>query len=99
MVYFNGARALADGRGFTDPFGSAIVLFPPGYPAVLALGHQLGMGVLDAGRWLGALSFGVTVFFAAVLLRRHVRSGRRSERGRRCSSVSQQCSSTCTPSS
>lgn len=74
VVYLNGARALAAGRGFTDPFGGAIDLFAPGYPAVLAAGHELGLGILDGARWLGALSYGLTVVLAWVLLRRHVRS-------------------------
>jgi len=74
VTYVNGARGIADGRGYTDAFDSAIGLFPPGYSAVLALGEWLGIGVLDAARWLGALAFGFTVFLSWVLLGRHVRS-------------------------
>ncbi len=74
VTYVTGARGIADGRGYTDAFDSAIGLFPPGYSAVLALGEWLGIGVLDAARGLSALSFGFTVFLAWVLLGRHVRS-------------------------
>ncbi len=74
VTYVTGARSLADGHGYTDGFGRAIDLFPPGYSAVLSIGERLGMNALDFGRALSAVTLAVTVFLGWLLVRRHVRS-------------------------
>ena len=74
VIYVNGARSIADGRGYTDQFGDAIGLFAPGYSAMLSLGERLGIDALDFARWLSVVGFVLTVVLAWVLLGRHVRS-------------------------
>jgi hypothetical protein len=76
VTYVQGARGIAGGGGYTDPFHSAIGLFPPGYSAVLGLAEWLGIDALDAARWLSAGAFAITVWLAWVLLGRHVHAPR-----------------------
>ena len=56
--YLGAAASLADGRGWTYPFGTIgapVTLFPPVYPVVLAVPHLLGVDVLDWARWQNAM--------------------------------------------
>jgi hypothetical protein len=56
--YLGAATSLADGRGWTYPFGTIgapVTLFPPVYPIVLAVPHLLGVDVLGWARWQNAV--------------------------------------------
>ena len=74
VAYFDGARAIAEGRGYTDNLGGPILGWPPGYPAALALVGRLGLGLDAAARIVSVVGYAVTVLLTYVLLRRHVRS-------------------------
>lgn len=73
VVYLDGAESLADGRGYTRE-GVPITIFPPGYPAVLAVGERLGLSTVGTARLIAVISAAGTTLLGYVLLRRHVRS-------------------------
>jgi 4-amino-4-deoxy-L-arabinose transferase-like glycosyltransferase len=74
VTYLSAARNLAAGRGYTDFTGQALTTFPPGFPALVALGHVLGASLATAARIVNAASFGAIVVLAWFLVRRHVAS-------------------------
>jgi hypothetical protein len=71
--YISGARNLAEGRGYVNYSDEAITVYPPGFPATLAVADALGADAASAARWLNALAFGALVVLTFVLARRHVR--------------------------
>lgn len=64
------ARHLLEGRPLAGVGGHELTVFPPGYPALLALGDALGAAPVTAARWIAAASWGVTVLATAAALRR-----------------------------
>lgn len=72
--YLSTARNLADGEGLFSLNGGLLTTFPPGFPVALATLVKVGVGPLDAARWVNALAFGATVVLSYLLLRQHVRS-------------------------
>jgi hypothetical protein len=74
FTYLGAASSLADGEGWTYPYGDAgapVTLFPPVYPVLLAVPGLLGISAFDWVLWQNALflagfSFlvGVSVFDA-----------------------------------
>jgi hypothetical protein len=72
--YVDGARSIADGRGYVHLDGSAVALFAPGYAAVLAGADWLSIDLFDAARVIGIAAFAATVVLAHHLLGMHVRS-------------------------
>ena len=67
FTYLGAADSLARGEGWTYPFGevgSPVTLFPPLYPAVLALPELLGVGTFAWVTWQNAVLFAV---FSAVV--------------------------------
>ena len=73
--YLAAARHLAAGEGVRDASGAPLVVQPPLYPAVLALGAAtLAIDPLDAGRLLHTALAALVVLLGGVLLRRDVRS-------------------------
>lgn len=75
-MYVAAARSLRDGAGFLGYDGLPVAFWPPLYPAVLAAFGALGPDVLAVARWLGALAFGLIVFFSGKLFHETFRSPR-----------------------
>ena len=61
---------LAEGRGLVDVTGRLMTVRPPGLPAVVALGHALGVDPGATLQILNAACAAVVVALAALLLRR-----------------------------
>lgn len=72
------ARNLAEGRGLVlqNPLGSyeLLIWHPPLFPLLLSFPIGLGIEVLQAIRWINALSFGITIFIAGIATWRYTRS-------------------------
>jgi hypothetical protein len=67
LTYVGAADQLANGHGWTYPFGevgSPVTLFPPLYPLLLAVPVAMGVDAFDWVRWQNALLF--TLFAASV---------------------------------
>src|SRR5260221_2396099 len=60
VMYIMMARSLLQGQGWTMG-GLPVELFPPLYPALLALGGMFGPDPVDAARWVQAGMWGVDV--------------------------------------
>jgi 4-amino-4-deoxy-L-arabinose transferase-like glycosyltransferase len=71
-AYLATARSLASGNGFRvlKPSGEAAILMPPLYPLLLAGSHLIGIDMLEAARWLGAILFGLTILIAGLYFTR-----------------------------
>jgi Dolichyl-phosphate-mannose-protein mannosyltransferase len=74
VTYLSAARNLVHGRGFTDFTEEPVTVFAPGYPAILAIGHFVGVGAESVGRVANALLVGAIALVSFFLLRRHVAS-------------------------
>jgi len=70
VTYLAAAHHLRAGDGFADIDGSALTLFPPVFPAAVALLELFGLAPLSAARVLNAAMLGVLVVLAAVWTRR-----------------------------
>lgn len=68
--YFSMARHLGRLEPMTGVDGSVLTVFPPGYPALVAVGELVGLTAMEAARVVAALSWSVTVVCAAVAVRR-----------------------------
>ncbi len=69
FTYLGAASNLANGRGWTYPFGvpgAAVTLFPPLYPLLLSGGYLLGVNELAWALWLNAAMFGVLLAIAGL---------------------------------
>jgi len=66
-TYASGAQNLARGAGYVDFQGRAITDWPPGFSVMLAGVHLLGLGVLQAARWLGVVEIAAMVLLTYVL--------------------------------
>jgi hypothetical protein len=66
VMYIMMARSLLQGQGWTMG-GLPVELFPPLYPALLALGGLFGTDPADAARWIQAGIWGVNVFWAGFI--------------------------------
>lgn len=74
VSYFSSGLHLAAGDGLTTFSGGVLTMFPPGLPAVVALGDLVGLAPGTTLRWVNAAAFAAIVWMAYLLLRRHVRS-------------------------
>jgi hypothetical protein len=65
VKYVATARSLASGNGFVDYDGSAITIWPPLYPSLLALA-QVGLNSdpLQSARFINALLFGLIIYLS-----------------------------------
>jgi dolichyl-phosphate-mannose-protein mannosyltransferase len=70
VTYLAAAHHLRVGDGFADIDGSPLTLFPPVFPAAVAVLELFGLAPLSAARILNAVMFGVLVVLAAVWARR-----------------------------
>ena len=65
FIYLGAASSLAEGEGWTYPFGdpgSPVTLFPPLPSAVLAIPAALGLDPLEWALWLNAVTLGALLF-------------------------------------
>ena len=62
------------GEGWQDFKGRPLTLWPPLLPLLLAAGGWVGIDPLEAGRWINATAFGLTILAAGCWLRSHLRS-------------------------
>ncbi len=69
--YLSAGLSLAAGNGLTTFGGSTLTIFPPGLPAVIAMGDWVGIGAEWTVRILNSAAFGATVLMGYFLLRRH----------------------------
>ena len=74
-MYIVGAENLAAGAGFSGIAGGAIVAWPPFFSMLLALFALCGIEPADAGRFVNAAAFGLTILIAGLWLRRNTGSG------------------------
>jgi 4-amino-4-deoxy-L-arabinose transferase-like glycosyltransferase len=72
VSYLAAARHLAAGDGFRDFTGDALTTFPPGYPALLALGDAIGLDISVWARIVNAAAAAGLVALTWVSARRHV---------------------------
>lgn len=70
--YLSSGLSLARGDGLRALGGSPMTIFPPGLPALIALGELAGSSPEMTVRVLGATCFSCTVLLGHLLLRRHV---------------------------
>ena len=68
--YIAAARSLLAGRGYLDYNGDPMVLFPPLYPTLIALGSLIWPDPIFVARYVNAASFGLIVFFSSRWLAR-----------------------------
>ncbi len=62
------------GEGWRDSMGSPSVVWPPLFPLLLAAGGWVGIDPLEAGRWVNATAFGLTILVAGCWLHTNLRS-------------------------
>ncbi len=74
VTYFSVAENLAHHGGLETYWGASLTDFPPGYPALLSLGIDLGLNAAESSRWINAFCAAAIVALSSVLLRRFVRS-------------------------
>ena len=72
--YLSAAVNLLGGEGLVNYRGHDFLLWPPGYPLLLAAAGFAGADPLEAARWIGAASFGLAILVSGLWLRRRVRS-------------------------
>jgi 4-amino-4-deoxy-L-arabinose transferase-like glycosyltransferase len=70
VTYLAAAHHLRVGDGFADIDGSPLTLFPPVFPAAVAVLEWTGLAPLSAARILNAVMLGALVVLAAVWARR-----------------------------
>ena len=62
------------GEGWRDFLGDPLVWWPPLFPLLLAAFGWVGIDPLEAGRWINAAAFGLTILAAGCWLRSNLRS-------------------------
>ena len=74
-VYFlSTALNFLAGEGWRDLTGEPLTLWPPLFPLLLAAFGWVGIEPLEAGRWINATAFGLTILAAGCWLRSNLRS-------------------------
>lgn len=74
VEYLTIAYNLGAGEGLAGIDQPKFARWPPFFPLLLAAGGSLGMELADAGRYLNALAYGLTIAVAGFWLRRHLAS-------------------------
>ena len=62
------------GEGWRDFAGRPLTLWPPLFPLLLAASDWIGIDPLEAGRWINAIVFGLTILVAGCWLHSNLRS-------------------------
>ena len=73
-VYLSTALNFLAGEGWRDFTGEPLTLYPPLFPLLLAAFGWVGIDPLEAGRWVNAIIFGLTILVAGGWLRSNLRS-------------------------
>ena len=73
-TFLSTAMNFLAGEGWRDFADRPMVLWPPLFPLLLAAGGWVGIEPLEAGRWINAAAFGLTIFAAGGWLRSNLRS-------------------------
>lgn len=73
-LYISAARSLLEGDGFTIWTGQPYADRPPLYPLTLAFFSFSGLDVIKTAEYVNAISFGLTIFVIAMLLKSWIRS-------------------------
>ena len=72
LTYLGMARTLAEGHGYSSPFGSpglpAETGFPPLYPTLLAGADVAGVSVLRWAAWINAAAFAALIVLVAAMV-------------------------------
>jgi len=74
VSYLAAARTISRHGTVLDVDGSPLVLWPPGFPAVLGAFERVGFSGATAARLANGAMLATTVVLSFILLRRHVRS-------------------------
>ena len=74
VVFLSTALNFLAGEGWRDFTGNPMVTWPPLFPLLLVAGGWVGIELLEAGRWVNAAAFGLTILAAGCWLRSNVRS-------------------------
>ena len=74
VAFLSTAMNFLAGEGWRDLMGNLPVLWPPLFPLLLVAGGWVGIDPLEAGRWINAAAFGLTILAASGWLRSHLRS-------------------------
>jgi hypothetical protein len=72
VTYLSAAHNLGHGLRYSDFTGGPLTHFPPGFPALLAVGGLTGSSLLSASRVINAMTISAIVLLSYLLLRRHV---------------------------
>ena len=62
------------GEGWRDLAGTPMVQWPPLFPLLLVASGWIGIEPMEAGRWINATAFGLTILAAGCWLRSNLRS-------------------------
>jgi len=73
-LFLSTALNVLAGEGWQDFTGSKEIEWPPLFPLLLATCGWIGIDPLEAGRWINAIAFGLTIFAAGCWLRSNLRS-------------------------
>ena len=73
-IFLSTALNFLAGEGWRDFTGRPLVSWPPLFPLLLAAFGWVGIEPLEAGRWINATAFGLTILVAGYWLRSHLRS-------------------------
>ena len=74
VVLLSTALNFLAGEGWRDFTGEPMATWPPFIPLLLVAGGWVGIDPLEAGRWINAAAFGLTILAAGCWLRSNVRS-------------------------
>ena len=74
IVFLSTALNFLAGEGWRDFTGRPMATWPPLFPLLLAAFGWVGIEPLEAGRWVNATAFGLTILAAGGWLRSHLRS-------------------------
>ena len=73
-IFLSTALNFLAGEGCRDLVGRPLVGWPPLFPLLLAAFGWVGIEPLEAGRWINAIAFGLTILAAGCWLRSNLRS-------------------------
>ena len=73
-IHLSTALNFLSGEGWRYFTGSPMRGWPPLFPLLLAVGGWIGIEPLEAGRWVNAVAFGLTILAAGLWLHSNLRS-------------------------
>ena len=73
-MFLSTAMNFLAGEGWRNFADRPMVAWPPLFPLLLVAGGWVGIEPLEAGRWINATAFGLTILAAGLYLRSHLQS-------------------------